>query len=79
MTPARLWKLLAGLLGGAVGLVVGYLGTTFLYVGLRTVVDPTFAPARAEEIPLVALVGSLLAGTLGAFLAVLAARVATGA
>jgi hypothetical protein len=69
----------AGVLGGAIGIALGYPATTFLYVGFRSVRNPTFAPALATETPYVALAGALLLGALGAFIGVLAARVATRA
>jgi hypothetical protein len=76
---ARLWKIIGGLLGAGFGAPLGYIAVTFLYVGIRTAVDPGFAPARADETGYVALAGALLAGALGAFIGVLSARVATGA
>lgn len=79
MTRPRLVKLAAALLGGAVGAAIGYPAATFLYIGLRGVRNPGFAPGLATENATVALIGAVLLGALGAFIGVLAARIATRA
>jgi hypothetical protein len=78
MAP-RVWKMVAGLLGALVGSGLGYLATTFIYVGLRYAAHPGFEPLTAGEIPYVAAIGALLAAGLGAFVGVMVARVGTGA
>jgi hypothetical protein len=76
---SRIWKVAAGLVGGGAGAVAGYVAATFLYVGARTVADPTFEPIRAGETAYVALAGGVFGAALGAVIGVLTARIATGA